>query len=78
MTKRSNQTQFSLRVESLKAEFDHDYLEACVLVADEMKIDLEDIPSLLSPALKDKIEHEAIANKSIKGTIDTGSLSFLM
>lgn len=78
MTKRLTQSQFSLQVEQVVSEQKMEYVEACVSVAEAEGVDLEDIPSLLSPALRDKLEHEAVENNRLKQKATTGSLAFLM
>lgn len=52
------------------------YLQACVEFADLYSYDVEDIPKLISPTLKGKIECEAIKSKLIR-TQDRGEASSL-
>lgn len=53
------------------------YLEACVAVADEMDIEDHEIIKFISVGIRDKIEVEAIEQRTIK-VAKQNTLDFLM
>ena len=61
-------TKFSLRVEEVSAEKAIPLLEAVLLLCEEIGKEPEEMPRLLTPSLKSKIEVEARAkNLIVKG-----------
>jgi len=67
---------FSLAVETYSRENDISLVEACIHVADEHEIEHNEIPKFIYQALYDKIELEAINNKTIK-SLQSSSLELL-
>lgn len=70
----SKKTRFSEAVESYVRENGGSYIAACIEVADLMDIKEADIPDRISESLKQKIELEAIRDKTVRsataGTVD--------
>lgn len=69
---------FSLRVETvfLEAKGAINYIDALLVVCDEIGVDDEEVSSLLSPTLRDKLEAEAVENRTISKANTTIKLSF--
>lgn len=60
--------RFSKLIENYIAHHpDITYMEAVINICDERSLDPLDIGKLISPAIKDKIEAEAIKNNLVKG-----------
>ena len=70
-------TQFSAAVETYAKEHGGSLLSACVQVAENLEIDEEKIPRLISESLRQKLEIEAINDRAlkIKQSGDSQSLS---
>lgn len=70
----SKKTRFSEAVEAYVRENECSYIAACLEVADQLEIDEDDIKDRISESLKQKIELEAIRDKTVKsntsGTVD--------
>ena len=77
MTKLSKQIDFSRRVEEYAGLNNETLVESCFVIADELGVQTEDIPSQLSVSLRDKMQLEGVKNKTVKPD-STGSLDFLM
>lgn len=54
-------------VERLVLEEGDDYLTACLDACDQFHLDYNQLAKLLSPALKAKLETEAVMNGLVKG-----------
>lgn len=76
MTCSLSKIDFSLAVESYARENDVSLLEACIIIAEENDIEYNDIPKYIYQALYDKIEIEAVNNKTIRKT-NNNSLDLL-
>ncbi|ADQ53027.1 late promoter transcription accessory protein [Aeromonas phage AsFcp_4] len=59
---------FSMKVEEKARTKELSLIESCLEVAEELDIDPADIPKLIYPALKDKIEYEGVQAKQIKSS----------
>lgn len=69
---------FSLRVEAVYAEAKGaiNYIDALLVVCDDLGVDDDEVSSLLSPTLRDKLEAEAVDNRTISKANTTTKLSF--
>ncbi|ADM79951.1 late promoter transcription accessory protein [Aeromonas phage phiAS5] len=67
---------FSLMVEARSRDLGLSLIESCLEVAEELDIEPMDIPRLIYPALKDKMEQEGIENRTIKPD-NNATLDFL-
>lgn len=70
-------TQFSSAVETYAKENGGSLLSACIQVAENLEIDEEKIPRLVSESLRQKLEIEAINDRALKSkpSGDSESLS---
>lgn len=68
--------QFSTAVELHVHETGCSYITACLEVADMQEIDEDKIPKYISESLKQKIEIEAVKERTLKGS-DTTSDSLI-
>lgn len=71
-----NKIDFSLLVESHARNNDLSLIESCIIIAEENDIEHNDIPKYIYQSLFDKIELEAVNNKTIKSNDKTISLTF--
>jgi hypothetical protein len=60
--------RFSTLVEKRVFKFNLDYLDAILEICEELEFPVEDVGRVLTPALKEKIEAEAIRNNMIKNS----------
>lgn len=63
--------QFSSEVESYAKNTGESLLSSCIQVAESLLIDEEKIPRLISESLRQKLEIEAISEKTIKVCSDS-------
>lgn len=70
-----NQTDFLSRVELLVRKDKLRYSEAICQICHEYQIDTEDVVSLVSDTLKERLRLDAIRNKGIPGSKPAGDLS---
>lgn len=57
---------FSMKVEERARVKELSLIESCLEIAEELDIDPNDIPKYIYSALKDKIEMEGVASKTVK------------
>ncbi|WNL62943.1 hypothetical protein [Citrobacter phage Ci1] len=71
-----SKTIVSIEIETIKLRDECSYLEAMIEWADENKIDVEDLPLLISDVLVSKLKTEQVSLNAVKSekATSTGSL----
>lgn len=67
--------EFSIAVESHATANDLSLIESCIVVAELNDIEHADIPKFIYQALKDKLQVEALANRTIRDDSQNSTLA---